>query len=169
MSLWTNSQRYEPWDWQSRGNCQEPLLKRKSPSAQAVEIIPGRYYVVVLRHPDGVLRSPIAASSICYCIDQDLVRAGTVAAAQSDLHVGQPPACAAAGLHAVCNARTSFLITSCSSCPLQLYEPFFQDFGPLNLGRTYRFCEITSRLLQVMRHLDQRMERMQQAACTIVL
>ncbi|KAI8468258.1 MAG: cell division cycle protein 14, partial [Monoraphidium minutum] len=29
-----------------------------------------------------------------------------------------------------------------------LYEPFYQDFGPLNLGRTYRFCEITSRLLQ---------------------
>ncbi|KIZ02856.1 protein phosphatase [Monoraphidium neglectum] len=30
----------------------------------------------------------------------------------------------------------------------ELYEPFYADFGPLNLGRTYRFCEITSRLLQ---------------------
>ncbi|GBF88355.1 hypothetical protein Rsub_01067 [Raphidocelis subcapitata] len=29
-----------------------------------------------------------------------------------------------------------------------LYEPFYADFGPLNLGKTYRFCEITARLLQ---------------------
>ena len=24
---------------------------------------------------------------------------------------------------------------------LQVYEPFFADFGPLNLGKTYRFCQ----------------------------
>ena len=29
-----------------------------------------------------------------------------------------------------------------------VYEPFYADFGPLNLGRTYRFCQITSRLLE---------------------
>ncbi|GLC37545.1 hypothetical protein PLESTM_000600700 [Pleodorina starrii] len=29
-----------------------------------------------------------------------------------------------------------------------LYEPFFADFGPLNLGRTYRFCQKTKQLLQ---------------------
>ncbi len=32
---------------------------------------------------------------------------------------------------------------------LQLYEPFFADFGPLNLGKTYRFCQKTKQLLQV--------------------
>jgi len=31
----------------------------------------------------------------------------------------------------------------------QLYEPFYADFGPLNLGRTYRFCEITARMIKV--------------------
>ncbi|KAF8072515.1 CDC14A [Scenedesmus sp. PABB004] len=29
-----------------------------------------------------------------------------------------------------------------------LYEPFYADFGPLNLGKTYRFCEHTRALLQ---------------------
>eukprot|EP00879_Flechtneria_rotunda_P014777 GHRR01015441.1.p1 GENE.GHRR01015441.1~~GHRR01015441.1.p1 ORF type:complete len:205 (+),score=50.64 GHRR01015441.1:217-831(+) len=29
-----------------------------------------------------------------------------------------------------------------------LYEPFYADFGPLNLGKTYRFCEHTKQLLQ---------------------
>lgn len=31
----------------------------------------------------------------------------------------------------------------------QLYEPFYADFGPLNLGKTHRFCETTKQLLQV--------------------
>ena len=34
-------------------------------------------------------------------------------------------------------------------CLSQLYEPFFADFGPLNLGKTYRFCARTNQLLQV--------------------
>lgn len=29
-----------------------------------------------------------------------------------------------------------------------LYEPFFADFGPLNLGRAYRYCKKTQALLQ---------------------
>ncbi len=32
---------------------------------------------------------------------------------------------------------------------LQLYEPFFADFGPLNLGRTARFCRQIHDFLQV--------------------
>lgn len=36
-------------------------------------------------------------------------------------------------------------------CVLQLYEPFYADFGPLNLGKTYRFCEQTKQLLLVGR------------------
>jgi len=31
------------------------------------------------------------------------------------------------------------------------YEPFFSDFGPLNLGCTYRFCEMLSAKLEVAR------------------
>ncbi|GBF88358.1 serine threonine specific phosphatase [Raphidocelis subcapitata] len=69
--------------------------------AQAVEIIPGRFYAIAVKRPDSLSRSPIACSSLCYCIDHDL-----------------------------------------------LYEPFYADFGPLNLGRTYRFCQITARLLK---------------------
>ncbi|KAK9823515.1 hypothetical protein WJX72_003342 [[Myrmecia] bisecta] len=29
-----------------------------------------------------------------------------------------------------------------------VYEPFFADFGPLNLGQTYRFCQRTNAMLQ---------------------
>lgn len=32
---------------------------------------------------------------------------------------------------------------------VQLYEPFYADFGPLNLGKTHRFCEHTQQLLKV--------------------
>ena len=32
----------------------------------------------------------------------------------------------------------------------QCYEPFFADFGPLNLGLTYRFCTKLDALLQVI-------------------
>ena len=33
--------------------------------------------------------------------------------------------------------------------PLQIYEPFAADFGPLNLGSTFRFCQKAMSLLQV--------------------
>ncbi|KAI8464247.1 MAG: protein-tyrosine phosphatase-like protein [Monoraphidium minutum] len=41
-----------------------------------------------------------------------------------------------------------------------LYEPFYSDFGPLNLGRTFRFCEKTARLLQARREAEQRGKRL---------
>ena len=31
-----------------------------------------------------------------------------------------------------------------------MYEPFYADFGPLNLGLTYRFCQKTQEVLQVL-------------------
>jgi hypothetical protein len=40
---------------------------------QAVEILPGRYAVCFLRHPDAEKYSKIAASGISYCIDDELV------------------------------------------------------------------------------------------------
>ena len=32
---------------------------------------------------------------------------------------------------------------------LQVYEPFASDFGPLNMGNTFRFCQRLTALLQV--------------------
>jgi Dual specificity protein phosphatase, N-terminal half len=31
----------------------------------------------------------------------------------------------------------------------QEYEPFYGDFGPLNMGHTFEFCTRTASLLQV--------------------
>jgi hypothetical protein len=36
---------------------------------------------------------------------------------------------------------------------LQVYEPFFADFGPLNLACTYRFCWKLHHLLKVVASL----------------
>jgi hypothetical protein len=41
---------------------------------QAVEIIPGRYYVTAIKNADSVTRSPIVAANLAYCIDASLVR-----------------------------------------------------------------------------------------------
>eukprot|EP00877_Chromochloris_zofingiensis_P013433 jgi/Chrzof1/8343/Cz03g06260.t1 len=38
-----------------------------------------------------------------------------------------------------------------------VYEPFYADFGPLNLGKTYRFCELTRRLLQEAEHRNKKL------------
>jgi hypothetical protein len=43
-------------------------------------------------------------------------------------------------------------LTSAHPHPLpihQLYEPFYEDFGPLNLGKTHKFVMRTHQLLQV--------------------
>jgi hypothetical protein len=37
----------------------------------------------------------------------------------------------------------------------QLYEPFFADFGPLNLGLAYRYCTKLHQLLEVS-HISNR-------------
>lgn len=98
---------------------------------QAIEIIKGRYYLAFLKQPDALQRSAIAASSVCYCIDNELVRLAIWDVSNHSLPVSQQR-----------------LLTLHPSL-LQLYEPFYADFGPLNLGKTYRFCELTKRLLQV--------------------
>lgn len=113
--------------------CKEPPRLNRDPalpSQQAVEIIAGRYYLAVLnKGPEYLARSPIAASNLCYCIDHDLV--STASRLQWEHHL------------LPCCSHASLLVDA------QLYEPFYADFGPLNMGRTYRFCETTARLLQV--------------------
>lgn len=101
---------------------------------QAVEIIPGRLYMVALRTSDGLQRSGIASGSITYCIDSELVRSSAIFTAVS---MAEPP------LHE--------RLTGVAQFPtLQVYEPFYADFGPLNLGLTYRFCQKTQTNLQVL-------------------
>ncbi|PNW87019.1 hypothetical protein CHLRE_02g105400v5 [Chlamydomonas reinhardtii] len=70
-------------------------------ATEAIPIINGLYYFIVIRRPDSPRFSATAQQNICYSIDDSL-----------------------------------------------LYEPFFADFGPLNLGRTFRFCQQTKQLLQ---------------------
>lgn len=57
------------------------------------------------------------------------------------------------------SARSSLAVASQSDYSLshhlamQVYWPFFQDFGPLNLGLAFRFCRKTAQLLQVSSRL----------------
>jgi hypothetical protein len=133
---------------------------------QAVEIIPGRFYATALKRPESLSRSAIACSSLCYCIDHDLVRGAARGVAWHGMgaagggarswrsecarHDGGRTLGAAAPRQAPPpRARLTQAPHAPRALPPQLYEPFYADFGPLNLGRTYRFCQITARLLKV--------------------
>lgn len=100
-----------------------------------MDIIPGRYAVCFLRQPDAQKYSAIAASGISYCIDDELVSC-------SELHPAAGPVFLWLSVWGLVSHTTLSLL-------LQLYEPFYADFGPLNLGKTHRFCEHTKQLLQV--------------------
>jgi hypothetical protein len=39
------------------------------------------------------------------------------------------------------------------ACRVQVYYPFYKDFGPLNLGLAFRFCRKTAQLLQARAHI----------------
>jgi hypothetical protein len=41
---------------------------------QAVDILPGRFAVCFLKHPDGARTSQLAAAGISFSIDDELVR-----------------------------------------------------------------------------------------------
>lgn len=99
-----------------------------------MEIIAGLFYFVATKRPDSVRYSSVAQQHICYCIDDELVRMGARSGCLTEL-----PGASLAGC-VMCRVRPSLV---------QLYEPFFADFGPLNLGKTYRFCQKTKQLLQV--------------------
>jgi hypothetical protein len=132
----------------ARARCaQRPRAPRQpapAPAAapQAVEVIPGRYYATALKYADSLARSRTAAAAVCYCIDHELVRGAS-----------QPGVCPQPGKKATRAqpAGDGAPTSPARPAPLQLYEPFYADFGPLNLGKTFRFCEITARLLEVRR------------------
>lgn len=110
------------------GTLQQGLLSHAQYCVQAIEIVPGRYYVCFLKRADSPTYSVIANTNISYCIDNELVRWSAVV---------------------IREALAPFEHVSPPLAYLQLYEPFYADFGPLNLGKTYRFCEHTRQLLQV--------------------
>ena len=93
---------------------------------QAHPIVDGHFYCISLK-ASAIARSSLAASAILYCIDRELVSL---------------EACLPTLL--VCN-----LLWMVSELLAQIYEPFFEDFGPLNLGQAYRFCCRTNTLRQV--------------------
>ena len=45
---------------------------------QAIEIVPGRYYVCFVKRADSPFYSAIANTNISYCIDNELVRCSAV-------------------------------------------------------------------------------------------
>lgn len=111
--------------------------------------MPEKLYFVSLRRAEALSASPTARKSICFSIDNELVGfarpvvTGRFAHAKPSYHrvfrcphrkKPRPP-----------QARQ--LTPPLAS--LQIYEPFFADFGPLNLGQAYRFCEKTSAMLKV--------------------
>jgi len=72
-------------------------------------------------------------SAMRYCIDLELVRSSSAALLRA---LGGPD-------EGFCTSCT--YLTAC----LQIYYPFFKDFGPLDLGLAFRFCRKTAQLLQV--------------------
>ena len=51
-----------------------------SVDVQALEIIPGRLFMCAMRTTDGMQRSNTALTSICYCIDAELVLGSAILA-----------------------------------------------------------------------------------------
>ena len=107
---------------------------------QGVEIVAGLFRF--LSGPPATFESVVAecdrSGAICYCIDDEM--------ASCFIPLAAP-------VHA-CNAGSYLLALHCAETAChrsQVYEPFFGDFGPLNLGHTYNFCRRTNDLLQVRR------------------
>ena len=97
---------------------------------QAVDIVAGRLTFLVVTDREAFADGMASDNFLAYNIDKELV-------------------CL------VPFARCSLAVASQSGYSLshhlamQVYWPFFKDFGPLNLGLAFRFCRKTAQLLQV--------------------
>lgn len=100
---------------------------------QAVEIIAGRLTFLTVRSFEAFNANQDVQSALRYCIDRELVRSSSAALLRA---LGGPD-------EGFCQSCTD--LTAC----LQIYYPFFKDFGPLDLGLAFRFCRKTAQLLQV--------------------
>ena len=107
-----------------------------------MEIIPEKLSFVALRRPDGLSASPIARKSLCFGIDNELVR----------FLATRTPKCSPKTTIAILAFSTASMICMhliFVALVAQLFEPFFAEFGPLNLGLAYRFCEKLTSYLKV--------------------
>ena len=97
---------------------------------QAVDIVAGRLTFLVVTDREALADRIASEDFLAFSIDNELVRC-------------------------VLSARSSLALASQSDyslshhLPMQVYWPFFKDFGPLNLGLAFRFCRKTAQLLQV--------------------
>lgn len=66
--------------------------------------------------------------AVCYSIDSELVRK-----TQGNL----------------CHQFLPWFVSHRATHCAQRYEPFYADFGPLNLGHAFKYCRRTAELLQV--------------------
>lgn len=92
--------------------------------------MPGRFRLAAVADDAAFAASEFSRTHLVYSIDDELVswreRGDGFFSSVVSMRARSPP----------------FLCT-------QLYEPFYADFGPLNLGKTYRFCARTAELLEV--------------------
>ncbi len=88
----------------------------------------------MLTAPEHLRFSPLAAASVCFSVDNDLVRAGRAAHPATR--------CVTAATRPKAGAALSFSLgRHACAAPRQVYEPFFADFGPLNMSCAFRFCQ----------------------------
>ncbi len=97
---------------------------------QAVDIVAGRLTFLVVTDREAFADRIASEEFLAFSIDNELVicvpsaRSSLALASQSDYSLSHHLA-------------------------MQVYWPFFKDFGPLNLGLAFRFCRKTAQLLQV--------------------
>ena len=87
------------------------------------------------------------AKALCYCIDTEMVR---LVAPRCGWWTPNSSFARSAGL--VIRRKPEWAKHCAVRC--QEYEPFFGDFGPLNMGHTYNFCMRTNALLLVLSPLS---------------
>lgn len=115
--------------------CRGPSAHLKYRGAQALPLVAEHFYCIALKSTSAIARSSLAACGLLYCIDRELVSLKPL------LH------------RSLCLSGQNVAFESWPYLSvhvfLQTYEPFYEDFGPLNLGQAYRFCCRTTSLRQV--------------------
>ena len=96
---------------------------------QAVDIVAGRLTFVAVTDCEAFAEAVAPEYVLTYSIDKELVR------------LVPWPLLSSVASQSGCSLSHHLV--------LQVYWPFFKDFGPLNLGLAFRFCRKTAQMLQV--------------------
>lgn len=124
------------------------------PPPQVVDVIDGAFALAAVRDEAAFAQTALARASVCYSVDRELVsfckkKKRRRRASEQGPKTGEGrggPGGLAIGLARGQGPAPSHTATPDSP---QLYEPFYEDFGPLNLGKTHKFVMRTHQLLQV--------------------